>query len=141
MYGFEAFMKEPRFQYYLADLEAACGEQKPARRRWTKLAKEDPNESDAPSSENFPFPALAAARLDPAEGKARLEAAESAVEKRLAAAERESRGLLLYSQGMLLMALGQREKAVAAFEQGAKAMNRGESQYLNLLALREAAAR
>ena len=42
---------------------------------------------------------------------------------------------------MLLMALGQREKAVAAFEQGAKAMNRGESQYLNLLALREAAAR
>jgi predicted Zn-dependent protease len=141
MYGFEAFMKEPRFQYYLADLEAACGEQKPARRRWTKLAKEDPNESDAPSSENFPFPALAAARLDPAEGKARLEAAESAVEKRLAAAERESRGLLLYSQGMLLMALGQREKAAAAFEEGAKAMNRGESQYLNLLALREAAGR
>jgi Flp pilus assembly protein TadD len=137
MYGFEAFMKEPRFQYYLADLEAACGEQKPARRRWTKLAKE----REDGSSENFAFPALAAARLDPAEGKARLEAAEGAVEKRLAAAEPEDRGLLLYSQGMLLMALGQREKATAAFEAGAKALNRGESQYFNLLALREAAGR
>jgi tetratricopeptide (TPR) repeat protein len=137
MYGFDAFLKEPRFQYYLADMEAACGEQKPARKRWMKLAKEN----DDPSSENFAFPALAAARLNPADGKGRLEGAESAVEKRLAAAEPENRGLLLYSQGTLLMALGQREKAAAAFEGGAKAMNRGESQYLNLLALREAAGR
>jgi tetratricopeptide (TPR) repeat protein len=141
MYGFEAFMKEARFQYYLADLEAACGERKTARKRWTKLAKDNPEEAGASPTEDFPFPALAAARLDPAEAKARLQAAESAVEKRLAAAEAENRGLWLYSQGMLLMALGQRENAVAAFEQGAKAMDRGESQYLNLLALREAGGR
>ncbi|MGP8247515.1 MAG: DUF5107 domain-containing protein [Bryobacteraceae bacterium] len=136
MYGFDAFLKEPRFQYYLADMEDSCGEPKAARKRWTKLAKED----EDPSSEDFAFPALAAARLDPAGGKARLEAAERAVEKRLAASERENRGLLLYSQGVLLMALGQREKAVAAFGQGARAVNRSESQYLNLLALREASA-
>jgi tetratricopeptide (TPR) repeat protein len=141
MYGFEAFMKEPRFQYYLADLEAACGERKTARKRWTKLAKDNPEETGASPTEDFPFPSLAAARLDPAEAKTRLQAAESAVEKRLAAAEPENRGLWLYSQGMLLMALGQRENAVAAFEQGAKAMDRGESQYLNLLALREAGGR
>jgi predicted Zn-dependent protease len=137
MYGFEAFLKEPRFQYYLADLEALCGEQKPARKRWTKLAKENQD----PSSENFAFPALAAARLNPAEGKARLEAAESDVEKRLAAAQPESQGVLLYSQGMLLLALGRHDAALAAFERGGKAVNRGESQYLNLLALREAGGR
>jgi len=137
MYGFESFMKEPRFRYYMADMEAFCGDRKTARKRWTKLAKEN----EDPSSENFAFPALAAARLDPAVGTARLEAAESAVEKRLAASEPEGRGLLLYSQGELLMALGQREKAVAAFEEGAKAIDRGESRYLNLLARREAAGR
>jgi len=130
LYGFGAFMKGARFQYYLGEVEAACGDQKAARKRWSKVAKA----AAEPESADFAFPALAQAALDGEQGRARLEAAAKEISRRLASAE-EGRGILLYSQGLLLRAMGQNEKALAAFGEGAQAPDRRMSRYLNTLAM------
>jgi predicted Zn-dependent protease len=133
MYGFEGFMKSARFQYYLAGVESACGDQKAARKRLTKVARM----TAGPATSDFAFPALSAAILNEAEGKPKLQAALHAVSAALAKGDSESKGALLYSQGLLLRALGQEDQAIAAFTEGSKAQDLDQSQYLNLLALHE----
>lgn len=133
MYGFDEFIKTARFQYYLAMVEAACGDEKAARKRWSKLARA----TEDPASVNFVFPQLAAARLNEAEGRKKLEAASAELAKRLPSSAPESRGILFYSQGMALRGLGKEEEALGAFREGVRAAPQGESHYLNLLAQRE----
>lgn len=133
MYGFATFMKEARFQYYLGDIEAGCGDEKHARGRWSKIARS----KESIDTANFAFPALSAARLGEAGAPARLQADAAAVAQRLQSAAAEARGILFYSQGMLLHALHRDEQARAAFRSGSEAPDRQESQYLNFLVLRE----
>jgi tetratricopeptide (TPR) repeat protein len=132
MYGFDAFLKEARFQYYLGAIEAACGDERNARKRWERVAR---MKEDA-GTPNFAFPALAAAAAGAPDADKRLQAALAAVVK-AAAMEPEARGVPLYSQGLLLRALGREPEARTAFEAGAKALDRNHSEYLNLLALHE----
>jgi len=129
LYGFEQFMKRARFQYYLAGAESACGDQKAARRRLAKVARL----SEPVESEDFAFPALAAAIVDERAGRAQEEAALKTVAAALAKTPTDRQGILLFSQALLLRALGEGDKAAAAFGAGAKAPNVGHSQYLNLL--------
>ncbi len=133
LHSFDGLMKGPRFQYYLGDLEYACGDDKAAHKRWSKVAKAEAD----PETADFAFPALAAGRLEqPA--RQMLETDAAAVARLLAASPAESRGILLYTQGLLLYTLGQQDKARAAFQEGAKAPNANMSRYLSLLALWEA---
>lgn len=89
---------------------------------------------------DYAFPALAAVKLREPDSGARLKAASTEIEKALAGAAPDARGTLLYSQGLLLRASGRKAEAEAAFAAGSKAPDRGWSQYLNLLAMRETAA-
>lgn len=131
-HGFGAFMKGVRFQYLVGVVEAACGEDKSARKRWERLAKARPQ----PSSPDYAFPYLALARLKPDEAGAQAQAGLAEVRRGLAAADPASRPALLYSQGLLLMTLGKTEEAAASFQEGANALPAGVLQYLNADALR-----
>jgi hypothetical protein len=132
LYGFGLFIKEARFQYYLGKAEAGCHDDKNARKRWAKVARS----KEELTSANFAFPALAAQAGGEADAKARIEQSLASIAKSMES-EKEARGMLLYSRGLLERALGDTEKAKASFEEGSKAPDSRQSQYLNLLALRE----
>jgi tetratricopeptide (TPR) repeat protein len=135
LYGFDEWMKGARFQYYLGAIEAGCGDQRAARRRWAKVAK-----MNAPvSSPDFAFPLVAAQNLA---SKGRGPDAQPLIDKADAALAQTDadKGVLLYSKGILLLANGDEQKAFAAFQQGADAGGAGMSHYLNALALHEAQA-
>jgi tetratricopeptide (TPR) repeat protein len=134
LYGFDAFMKGARFQYYLGAVEALCGEAGAARRRWGKVAKMTP----AISSPDFTFPIVAAQNLA-AKGKGPdIQPWLDKVSAALESAGPEGRGTLLYSKGLLLLARGDEASAIAAFQEGAQAPDHQMSRYLNSLVLREA---
>jgi Flp pilus assembly protein TadD len=131
-HGFDAFMKGARFQYLLAAVEAACVDDKSARKRWDKLAK---MRADIASTD-YAYPYLAAARLNPAESAAKATAGLEGIRRALAAAGEASRPALLYSQGLLLKILGKLEEAAVSFQQGSAAASEARLQYLNDDALR-----
>jgi tetratricopeptide (TPR) repeat protein len=131
LYGFGAFMKGPRFQYTMAQIEDTCGHKAAARKRWSKIARA----TSDPASPDFAYPVLAALQLGEPSAKEKLVAAQTVLEKALSAAAPGARGVLLYGQGLLLRAAGQADKAIPLFQDGIHADNIGISQYLNLLAL------
>jgi len=135
MYGFERAIKSARFQYYIGSVEDRCGNSKAARKRWSKVAKG----SEAQDSPDFAFPLLASLRLQEADVKPRLSAEAAKMGAAAASAAPDSRGQLLYSEGMLWLAAGETEKAAAAFRDGSAAPDRENSKFLNLLALHEGA--
>jgi hypothetical protein len=134
LYGFEAFMKGARFQYYLGAAEALCGDVGAARRRWSKVAKMTPGIS----SPDFTFPIVAAQNLA---GKGKgpdIQPWLDKVSAALASAGDDAKGTLLYSKGLLLLARGEEASAIGAFQEGEQAPDRQMSRYLNSLVLREA---
>jgi tetratricopeptide (TPR) repeat protein len=90
IYGFGATLKSPRIQYELGVAEERCGNEKAARKRWSKAAKEG----------GGAWAALAAGKLDSAGSKARLEKALAALPETDA-----------YSRGLILEALGRQKEA------------------------------
>jgi tetratricopeptide (TPR) repeat protein len=130
--GFNAFMNAPHFEYYSALLEAGCGEEKSAKKRWAKLAK-----TNLPiSSPEYVYPLMAAWKLNPEEAKPRISAALATVQ----AALEKNGGLqpqLLFFEGMLLRAAGQATEAANRLQSVAKDNRDNWVQYLATLGLRE----
>lgn len=124
-------MKGARFQYFLGAVESLCGLSKEARRRWASVAKMTPDVA----SSDFAFPAVAAQNLSKAID---LQPLLDKIGRALDAASGESKGVLYYSKGILLLAKGDEGFAIAAFAAGVKAPDRDFSQYLNQSALVEA---
>jgi tetratricopeptide (TPR) repeat protein len=133
LYGFGAFIRTLRFQFHLGEIEAACGQQNTARKRWHKVA----NAASDPANTDFAFPVLAAAKLGAPDAGDKRAAATDVIAKSMSMATPETRGILLYSQGLLLRAAGQTGRARSAFQDGAKAPDAQMSHYLNLLALQD----
>jgi len=134
MYGFDKWIKGARFQYYLGAVEALCGDEKAAHRRWSRVEKMTPplDSSDAA------FPIVAAQNLA-AKGKGPdIQPWLDKIAQALASGEPDAKGALLYSKGILLLAKGDEAAAYVALQAGAEAPDHGMSQYLNSLALHEA---
>jgi len=131
LYGFDGYMKAAHFQYYAGVLEAACHDEKNARKRWTRLAKR----SETMSSPEYVFPILAAARLDA--NPARVAAALQAVRGELATADVGSQARLTYLEGMLLAASGNSEESLRKLQQVAGSSGDVWLKYLAALAVRE----
>jgi hypothetical protein len=129
--GFDPYMKGARFQYFLGAVESLCGLSKEARRRWASVAKMTPDVA----SSDFAFPAVAAQNLSKAID---LQPLLDKIGSALDAAGVESKGVLYYSKGILLLAKGDEHSAIAAFAAGVKAPDRDFSQYLNQSALVDA---
>jgi hypothetical protein len=132
--GFGVFMKGARFQYYLGAVESLCGLSKDAKRRWAEAAKMAPDIA-AP---DFAFPVVAAQNLTSKSNAAELASLLDKIGRALEAATNESKGVLYYSKGILLLAKGDERGAIAAFAEGVEAPDREFSQYLNKSALVEA---
>jgi Flp pilus assembly protein TadD len=90
IYGFGATLKSARIQYELGVAEERCGNEKAARKRWSKAAKEGAGA----------WAALAAVKLDPADSKSRLQRALDALPEKDA-----------YARGVLLQSLGRQKEA------------------------------
>lgn len=127
--GFGAFVKTARFQYQLGLVEAACVDEKEARKRWEKVSKM----RAGIASPDFAYSYMALAKLGPVGG---LGIVVQQVEAGLAAARPEDLPGLLYNKGLLLLVLGNKADAEAAFRQGAAKAPAGMLRYLNSKALR-----
>jgi hypothetical protein len=132
--GFDPFVKGARFQYYLGAVESLCGRLRDARRRWDSVAKMTPDAG----SPDFAFPAVAAQNLSQSRKAIDLQPLLDKIARALDAADVQSRGVLYYSKGILLLAKGDERSAIGAFAAGVKAPDRDFSQYLNQSALVEA---
>jgi hypothetical protein len=103
MYGFGGILKSVRIEYELGSAEAACDDEKAARKRWSRIAK---HAERAPSIETT-YALLAARKLgeaDDAELRAALERARKA-----------SGAEMAYAAGLLERALGQKQEAANSF--------------------------
>jgi hypothetical protein len=129
--GFGSYMKRLRVQYLLGTIEAACVDQKSARKRFEKIAK---SSADSASPE-YVYPYLAQYQLDAAGVRDKVSAALEAIKKSLPAAKTESKGVLYFQQGVLLSILGKTEDAAASLWDGVHSST-GMAQYLNLEVLR-----
>jgi hypothetical protein len=134
MYGFDAFMKTAHFQYFAADIESTCGDQKEARKRWAKVSKL----SGPLSSPEFAFPILAAAKLNPDEGKSRIAAGLEQVRAALSKADAASKSGLMYLEGTLLSASGKQEDGLRELQELARSSADPWIKYLALVELRGA---
>jgi tetratricopeptide (TPR) repeat protein len=113
--GFKPILKSARTQFYLASVVAACQGEKAARGSWAKIAKS----SREVGSADFAWPAIAASRVLPAsEARQTLEAALEQVRR---ADVRAGAGVLAYSEGLLLRALGRNGDAAAKLADAASA--------------------
>jgi tetratricopeptide (TPR) repeat protein len=131
-HSFGAILKGLRIQYNLATLEVLCGNEKGARKIWTKLAKTQIKDVSDP---DFSIPFVAASMLgQEAEAKPRIEAALEQIKGALAS--NSDRATLLYSQGMLLRALGREKEAQSSFADALGANPPPKIGYLALVALR-----
>lgn len=130
--GFGAFMKTLRFQYYLGLVEAACGDEKGASRRWSKIAKTAVPDV---SSEDYAFPLLAARRLNADAAKPAAEAALLKLRDPDARAKASSKDVWMWNEALLLRELGKEDEAMALFEAGLKGAASAWIEYLNLLAI------
>jgi hypothetical protein len=113
LYGFEHWMKSAHFQYYAGAIEAACQDEKNARKRWAKGAKM----SETLPSPEFAFPILAAWKLNPDDAKPKIAAALASVRAALSKSGPESKPALVCAEGMLLRASGQEEQAATRLEE------------------------
>jgi tetratricopeptide (TPR) repeat protein len=131
-HGFGPILKGLRVQYDLAGLEAQCGREKDARKSWAKLVKS----SKDPSDPDFVIPILAAARIESAvELRARIDMALEQVRGALNSSA--DRSTLLYSQGMLLRAVGREGEAQKSLGEALASNPPAIVGYLALKALRE----
>lgn len=128
LYGFGAFMKAPHFQYYRGVIEASCGDEKAARKTWSKL----PKPADSITSAEDAFPYLAMLRSGNAEAKQKIVATLETLKKRTSAGEPSVD--LLFVQGSLLVASGRKDEGLALLERTASATD-PFVQYLSLAAL------
>jgi hypothetical protein len=133
-FGFGSFQKRPRVQFLVGSVEFSCVDEKSARKRWEKVSKAGTDLS----SVDYAFPYLALARLNPEAAKDKVAAALEAVNRGLAAAGSDRRGVLFYHQGLLRLATGEKADAAASFSEGAK-VSAGLVRYLNLDMLRSLA--
>jgi predicted Zn-dependent protease len=129
-YGFGAFIKSPHFQYFMAEIESACGAGKAAQKRWGKIART----SQPIDSIDYAFPLLATRRLGESDAQRNIAAAVQAARSRTPADG--SRMDLVFSQGVLQLAAGQTEEGAALLQQAAKADD-PLVRYLSLVTLRE----
>jgi tetratricopeptide (TPR) repeat protein len=114
LYGFGAFMKPAHFQYYIGVIENACGEEKSAKKRWSKLAR-----SNEPiDSVDYVYPYLAAKSLGESDAPIRIDAALQALRK---AAPSASAPAMAFSQGALLIAAGKRDEGYALLQKSLQA--------------------
>jgi tetratricopeptide (TPR) repeat protein len=127
--GFGAFMKGARFQYQIALVEAACVDEKDARRRWEKVSKMHA----ALNSPDFAYSYMALAKLGPVGD---LGSVVRQVEAAMPAAATGELPVLIYSRGLLLWSLGRTDEAAAAFREGVAKAPGGMPRYLNQNALR-----
>ena len=131
-HGFGGILKGLRMQYNLAALEVLCGNEKGARKIWSKLAKTQIKDVANPE---FAVPFVAAAALgQDAETKPRIEAALEQIKAALA--RNSDRATLLYSQGMLLRTLGREKDAQSSLADVLGANPPPMIGYLALVALR-----
>ncbi len=131
-HSFGGILKGLRVQFNLATLEVLCGNEKGARKIWNKLAKTQVKDVANPE---FSVPFVAAATLgQEAEAKPRMEAALEQIKAALAG--NSDRATLLYSQGMLLRALGREKDAQSSFADVVGASPPPMIGYLALAALR-----
>ncbi len=131
-HGFGPILKGLRVQYDLAGLEVQCGREKDAKKILAKLAKSSKEVSDP----DFVVPILAAARIESAvELRARIDMALEQV--RAALNTNSDRSTLLYSQGMLLRAVGREGEAQKSLGEALASNPPGMVGYLALKALRE----
>src|SRR5260370_27012228 len=130
--SFGAILKGLRTQYKLATLEVLCGNEKGARKIWTKLAKTQVKDLSDPDF-FIPFVAAVTAGQE-AEAKPRIEAALEQIKGALGGSS--DRATLLYSQGMLLRALGREKEAQSSFADALVANPPPMTGYLALVALR-----
>ena len=128
LYGFGAFMKAPHFEYYRGVIEATCGDEKAAKKTWSKLPK--PSESIASAEDAFPY--LAMLRIGNAEAKQKVAAAIDGLKKRTSGDAPNPE--LLFVEGVLLQASGRKDEGVALLERTASATD-PFVQYLSLVAL------
>lgn len=133
LYGFGSFMKSAHFQYYMGVVEGACGDEKAAKKRWSKISKT----SEPADSVDYIFPYLAAGNLGENDARARIDAALKALQKTPADASRPS---LTFAQGALLMAAGKRDEADALLKKSLEADD-PFVQYMSLTVMVEASRR
>jgi hypothetical protein len=126
--GFGGFTKGARFQYMLGLVEAACVDEKDARRRFEKVSHMRP----PLTSPDFAYSYMALAKLGPVGD---LGIVVQQVDAALGAARPADLPALLYNKGILLLMLQNREAAIAAFRQGAAKAPPGILRYLNQSAL------
>ena len=127
--GFGGFTKGARFQYNLGLVEAACVDEKEARKRFDKVSRM----RSAMTSPDFAYSYMALAKLGPVGG---LGTVAQQVDAALAAARPADVPALLYNKGLLLMIQGNREAAAAVFREGTAKSPPGMLRYLNQSALR-----
>src|SRR5260370_34382830 len=131
-HSFGAILKGLRTQFNLATLEVLCGNEKGARKIWNKLAKTQVKDVSDP---DFSVPFVAAATLgQEAEAKPRMEAALEQIKGALEG--NSDRATLLYSQGMLLRALGRGKNPQGSVAEALGANPPPMIGYLALIALR-----
>ncbi len=131
-HGFGGILKGLRMQYNLGTLEVLCGNEKGAKKIWAKLAKAQVKDISDPE---FSVPFVAATALgQQAEAKPRIEAALEQIKSALAGSA--NRAPLLYTQGMLLRALGREKDAQASLTDVVGANPSPMIGYLALVALR-----
>ncbi len=104
-----------RTQFFLGRSEALCGFASQAKGRWRRAAKT----IAGPASPDYVFPLFARIQLAALGGeppKPALEQALNDIDTALQNAKDEDKPALLYSQGMLLQALGRLKQAATVFE-------------------------
>jgi tetratricopeptide (TPR) repeat protein len=114
LYGFGSFIKSAHFQYYMGVVERACGYEKAAKKRWSKISKS----SEPAESVDYIFPYLAAGNMGDNDARARIDAALKALQKTPPDASRPG---LTFAQGALLMAAGKRDEADALLKKSLEA--------------------
>jgi tetratricopeptide (TPR) repeat protein len=130
-HGFGSILKGLRLQYDLAEAEARCGNEKNAKKTWAKLAKSAQPVSDP----DFVVPILAAAKIESAELRARIDMALEQV--RAGLSNTADRPTLLYSQGILLRVAGREGEAQKSLGEALASNPPVMVGYLALKALRE----
>jgi len=130
LYGFGSFMKSAHFQYYMGVVENACGDEKAAKKRWSKLSRS----SERIDSVDYIYPYLAAKSLGDSDARPKIDAALQALIK---TASDGSRPAVAFSQGALLIAAGKRDEGDALLQ---KSLQSGDPfvQYMSLAAMADA---
>lgn len=132
-HGFRDFMKAAHFQYYWANIEQSCGDDKNSRKRWMKISKMN----ELLPSPEFVFPLLAGWKLSPEDAKPRIAAGLETVRAALANAQGASRLPLMYAEAVLLRVQGEDERAALQLREVVKASEDVSLRYLAVLQLSE----